>query len=291
MKLKKLLAFGLALVMCLAMAACGTNPDEKTDAKPVSITVTENWDFSVGFYPVITPMVSSTYGAGFWSRNFYNTLVSYDDNGKIQGELAETWEISDDGKTYTFHLRDGVKFSDGTPLTSEAVKMTLEAVVTNLGPQNGAFGKLTTLFDKLETPDEKTFVMTLKTPYYAALDNLTMALPLQREVKPALLNACAMRWKQLQQENAPLRIYLNGKLQSASENIYDSFILREVDEQADEFSEANLIGNVLGKNQLGIGDAWIALRMEKFIKEGMFTIVTTPSADDLIYHRTLRKCP
>lgn len=46
-------------------------------------------------------------------------------------------------------------------------------------------------------------------------------LPLQREVKPALLNACAMRWKQLQQENAPLRIYLNGKLQSASENIYD----------------------------------------------------------------------
>lgn len=128
-------------------------PDEK--AEPASITVTENWDFSVGFYPVITPMVSSTYGAGFWSRNFYNTLVSYDDNGKIQGELAETWEISDDGKTYTFHLRDGVKFSDGTPLTSEAVKMTLEAVVTNLGPQNGAFGKLTTLFDKLETPDEK----------------------------------------------------------------------------------------------------------------------------------------
>ena len=49
MKLKKLLAFGLALVMCLAMAACGTNPDEKpeestsqTDAEPVSITVTEN---------------------------------------------------------------------------------------------------------------------------------------------------------------------------------------------------------------------------------------------------------
>ena len=59
MKLKKLLAFGLALVMCLAMAACGTNPDEKTDAEPVSITVTENWDFSVGFYPVITPMVSA----------------------------------------------------------------------------------------------------------------------------------------------------------------------------------------------------------------------------------------
>ena len=40
MKLKKLLAFGLALVMCHAMAACGTSPEEKTDAQPVSIPVT-----------------------------------------------------------------------------------------------------------------------------------------------------------------------------------------------------------------------------------------------------------
>ena len=180
MKLKKYLSFGLAIVMCLSIASCGNNAGGSTshNAEPVSITVAENWDFSVGFYPVITPMVSSTYGAGFWSRNFYDTLVSYDDNGKIQGELAEKWEISDDGKTYTFHLRDGVKFSDGTPLTSEAVKLTLEAAVEHLGNQNGAFGKLTTLFDKLETPDENTFVMTLTTPYYAALDNLTMALPL-----------------------------------------------------------------------------------------------------------------
>lgn len=183
MKLKKILTCGLALTMCLSLAACGNNASDKskennTKTEPVSITVAENWDFSVGFYPVITPMVSSTYGAGFWSRNFYNTLVSYDDNGKIQGELAETWDISDDEKTYTFHLRDGVKFSDGTPLTAEAVKSSLEAVVTHLGPQNGAFGKLTTLFDKLEAPDENTFVMSLTSPYYAALDNLTMALPL-----------------------------------------------------------------------------------------------------------------
>lgn len=186
MKLKKLLAFSLAFSLCLTMAACGKTNDadaespdtSEANAAPVSITVTENWDFSLGFYPVITPMVSSNFGAGFWTRNFYNTLVSYDAHGKIQGELAESWEISEDGKTYTFHLRDGVKFSDGTPLTSEAVKMTFEAVVTHLGPQNGAFGKVTTLFDKLETPDENTFVMTLKTPYYATLNNLTMALPL-----------------------------------------------------------------------------------------------------------------
>ena len=91
MKLKKLLAFGLALVMCLAMAACGTNPDEKTDAEPVSITVTENWDFSVGFYPVITPMVSSTYGAGFWSRNFYNTLFYHFNSRRKADAISPTF--------------------------------------------------------------------------------------------------------------------------------------------------------------------------------------------------------
>ena len=47
MKLKKLVAFGLALVMCLAMAACGTNPYEKAEA--ASNTFTENWGCSVGF--------------------------------------------------------------------------------------------------------------------------------------------------------------------------------------------------------------------------------------------------
>ena len=75
MKLKKLLAFGLALVMCLAMAACGTNPDEnpeestsQTDAEPVSITVTENWDFSVGYTYLLNGL------AQIWSNRMQQKL-------------------------------------------------------------------------------------------------------------------------------------------------------------------------------------------------------------------------
>lgn len=115
-------------------------------------------------------------------------------------------------------------------------------------------------------------------------------LSFQQEVKPALLTACAMRWTQLQEENAPLRIYLNGRLQSAPESMYDSFILREADALENRFSEAELIGRILGKNQLGIGDAWIALRIEQFIQDGRFDIVTPPNDDGLIYRRILRKC-
>lgn len=111
----------------------------------------------------------------------------------------------------------------------------------------------------------------------------------QQEVKPPLLTACSMHWAQLQKENAPLRIYLNGRLQSAPETIYDSFILRELDAQPDEFKEAHAIGAILGKYQLGIGDIWIALRIEQFIQEGMFEVLTTSDTGRPIYRRMLRK--
>lgn len=98
-----------------------------------------------------------------------------------------------------------------------------------------------------------------------------------------------MRWAQLQKENAPLRIYLNGSLQSVPETIYDSFILRELEAQPDEFMEAHAIGTILGKYQLGIGDVWVALRIEQFIQEGMLEVLTTSDRGWPIYRRMLCK--
>lgn len=114
-------------------------------------------------------------------------------------------------------------------------------------------------------------------------------LSLQREGKPALVEACAKHWQELQRENAPLRIFLNGRLQSAPEDLYDSYILRELDGQGEAFLEANVIGNVLGKYRLGIGDAWIALRVEQFIKDGLLEVLTPPDPDTPTYSRKLRK--
>lgn len=103
------------------------------------------------------------------------------------------------------------------------------------------------------------------------------------------LRSLAGRWKELQQENMPLRAVLNGKLVSVPENLYDTFILRELETQADEFMEAQLVGQVLGKYQLGIGDGWIALRIEQFIKDGLLAPVTAPGPDDPVYRRILKK--
>ena len=95
-------------------------------------------------------------------------------------------------------------------------------------------------------------------------------ITLQEKAKPVFLSACAMKWNQLQNENAPLRAMLNGKLQSVSEDIYDSFILREIAEQPEQFKMAIVIGNVLGKYQLGISDVWISNRIDKMLEDGVY---------------------
>ena len=114
-------------------------------------------------------------------------------------------------------------------------------------------------------------------------------LSLQQQVQPALLTACAMEWKKLQRENAPLRVFLNGSLQSAPETIYDSFILQELEAQPQEFSEAMAIGQILGRHPLGIGADWIALRIQKWIRQGKLEVRSTPDPDQFQYQQTLRK--
>ena len=80
----------------------------------------------------MSPATSNgTYGFTYYARNCYDTLVVRE-NGEFKAGLAETWDISDDGLTYTFHLKEGVKFSDGADLNAEAVKTSLEAAFSNL---------------------------------------------------------------------------------------------------------------------------------------------------------------
>ena len=115
-------------------------------------------------------------------------------------------------------------------------------------------------------------------------------LSLQQEVSPALLAACALHWKQLQEENAPLRVALNGRLVSAPADIYDSFMERELTARDGEFKEGQLIGDVLGKYQLGISDTWVHLRIEEMIRAGLLEVVEEAPEDHPVYSRMLRKC-
>lgn len=114
-------------------------------------------------------------------------------------------------------------------------------------------------------------------------------LGLQKAVPEALINAIASRWSELQKENAPLRAVINGRLQSVSENFYDDFILREIYLEGNEFREANLIGRILGKYQLGIGDGWLALRIEEMIRAEKLAVLSSEPENAPSYHRILSK--
>ncbi|MBQ7903922.1 MAG: hypothetical protein IJ362_09345 [Oscillospiraceae bacterium] len=93
----------------------------------------------------------------------------------------------------------------------------------------------------------------------------------------------------LKADNAPVRALLNGVVQSLPRNIYDSFIIREIENMDIQFRQAIVIGRVLGKHQLCVGDAFIAHRMETMIESGMLTVIH-PAADDIpLYHRILQK--
>ena len=61
----------------------------------------------------------------------YEPLVRYADDGSLQPCLAESWEISEDGRVYTFHLREGVVFSDGEPWDAAAAKKNLDNIMAN----------------------------------------------------------------------------------------------------------------------------------------------------------------
>ncbi|MFD1952993.1 staphylopine-dependent metal ABC transporter substrate-binding lipoprotein [Paenibacillus thailandensis] len=104
----------------------------------------------------------------------YESLVENTKDG-IKPLLAESWEISEDGKTYTFHLRRNVTFHDGEPFNAEAVKKNIEAVQRNASKHSWI--KLSSKIASCNVVDEYTVEFVLTEPYYPTLLELSMTRP------------------------------------------------------------------------------------------------------------------
>ncbi len=102
--------------------------------------------------------------------NIYEGLVEYDDKLNIKPVLAERWEISPDGKVYTFYLRKGVKFQDGTPFNAQAVKANFDRLFNNKELANR--NRLVPFIDKVEVVDDYTVKIILKEPVATFLNLL-----------------------------------------------------------------------------------------------------------------------
>ena len=105
----------------------------------------------------------------------FDPLILNTPDGKIVPALAESWDISKDGKTYTFHLRKDVKYTDGTPFTAQTVKQNFDAILAN--KQRHAWLDMINEIEDTEAKDDHTFVLQLKHPYFPTLIELGLARP------------------------------------------------------------------------------------------------------------------
>lgn len=119
----------------------------------------------------LDPAVNYDFSGGYFLINCYEGLVKAvgSDKAEIVPALAESWDISADGLTYTFHLRENVKFSDGTPMNAEAVKFSFERL---LNLKMGAVANFTYI-DSIVVVDDQTVNFILKTPFNSFLSALT----------------------------------------------------------------------------------------------------------------------
>jgi len=118
----------------------------------------------------IDPHVNASSELGIPLTSVYDTLVWQDLNGEFVPGLAKSWEISDDGLTYTFHLRDDVVFHDGTPFDAQAVKFNLDRIADPATKSQKAIFMLGP-YESTEIVDDYTVKVHLKEPYAPFLDS------------------------------------------------------------------------------------------------------------------------
>ena len=162
---KKTVALILALSMILCLWGCSSKESEngtsetKTDKEGVTAFVGGNI-FEESLDPIKGAM---SHGYPF----VCNALLKVDPKSEYVGDLAEDWDISDDALTYTFYLRQGIKFSDGSDFTADDVVFTYEEVKENQA--NNENVDLTRL-QSITAKDDYTVVFQLKERYSPFFD-------------------------------------------------------------------------------------------------------------------------
>lgn len=162
---------GLGLVLSLVMAACvpgtsgtgqptapgGTSSPGPVDPRQTTLTVAFGQE-PASFDPHVNTAAHSSYR---YYPNVYETLLEIAPDGSFVPALAESWTISDDGKTYTFALRNDVKFSDGTQFNAESVRAGLDRLRSLNKGSVGLFSPI----ESVSVVDEFTVDMVLTQEY------------------------------------------------------------------------------------------------------------------------------
>src|SRR5258708_34713404 len=146
----------------LAFLALLAAPASQAIAAGKTITAVMHSDLRV-----TDPIVTTAYITRDHGYMVYDTLLATDSSFKIQPQMAD-WKVSDDKLTYTFTLRDGLKWHDGAPVTAEDCVASLQ----RWGKRDGMGQKLMTFTASIEATDAKTITLKLKEPYGLVLESI-----------------------------------------------------------------------------------------------------------------------
>ena len=202
---KRFILVTLALAGAIALSGCGggSKSAKKVSGKILTIEMGPEVES-------IDPALNTTNDGANYLTYLFDNLLRTDKDGKVVPSLAQKYEVSDDGLTWTFHLRDGLKWSDGSDFTANDFVYSWQRMVdpdvaapyaeTVLGMVEGydeAIGKpdengnQTTTPDitklRVEAPDDKTFVvhMSHPTPYFDKLATFPALSPVKKDVVEA----------------------------------------------------------------------------------------------------------
>jgi peptide/nickel transport system substrate-binding protein len=164
-KIHVIMVLLLILILVLAVGCGGGKTNETTAAKwNGAINIALNQD-----PPKLDPSASTALVDRHVFQSLFDKLIDLDEKGKLVPMLAERWEISQDGKSYTFFLRKGVKFHDGTDFNAEAVKFNIDRNLDKASVRRNELKEIS----KVTVVDEHTIKIELTKAFAPFLSILT----------------------------------------------------------------------------------------------------------------------
>ena len=181
----KLLVFSLLL---LWLAGCSNSEQPQSDmtaAQTASIPDIPARgdrliDASIGDATNLIPMIAGDASSHAIAGQLYLSLLKYDKDLNLTGRLAKSWEISSDNKTITFHLHQGLKWTDGKPFTSADCIFTLKLIQADT--TQSAYKSDYAVVTDVKAPDPHTFVVHYTEPFSPALSSWASLAMLPKHV-------------------------------------------------------------------------------------------------------------
>src|SRR5215203_5500857 len=156
--------FASFVLAALVVVGCGGGGAPQSNTPPGTLYVALEAE-----PPELDPNLSSAYVDRQVMASLYDKLVDINQQGEIVPMLAKSYDVSDDSKVYTFHLREGVKFHDGTPFNAEAVKFNLDRYQEKDSVRSTEVEPI----ESVEVVDPMTVRVTLSEPFAPFLAVLT----------------------------------------------------------------------------------------------------------------------